>query len=69
MKFLRYATGYSIFDKRRSEDVTEEFGILNLNNKIQKYGNGCPIHTEGMEQRRETKPTWEYRPRGRRSVS
>lgn len=37
MKFFRHATGYSLLDKRRSENFREELEIFNLTIKFNKY--------------------------------
>ena len=37
MRFLRPTAGYTLWDKERSSDIREQFGIFNINDKLTQY--------------------------------
>ena len=37
MRFLKPMVGYTLLDKKRSSDIREQLGTLNINNKLTQY--------------------------------
>ena len=37
MRFLRPMAGYALLDKKRSNDIREQLGIFNINDKLTQY--------------------------------
>jgi hypothetical protein len=44
--------GYSLLDRKSSDDIKDKLKIYNLNDKIQQYRNQWLSHAERMEQHR-----------------
>jgi hypothetical protein len=37
MKFMRHTSGQCLLDRRRNEDITEEFKVDPIENKLSQY--------------------------------
>jgi hypothetical protein len=58
--------GYSVLDRKMSEDTRKELDIYSLRYKIQQCINQLLSHTERMEQYCLPRQAWEYGLGGRR---
>lgn len=68
MRFLRHVAGYTLWDRKRSEDIRKELKIFNLREKIQQHRNNWREHVDRMDNQRHPKLTMTYRPEGRRNI-
>ena len=68
MKFLRNAAGYTLMDKRRSEDIRQELNIFKLIDKIAQYRNNWRDHVDRMTEDRIPKIIMNYKPKGKRNI-
>lgn len=68
MKFLRSVAGYTLFDRKRSEDIRRELSIFKLIDIIKQYRNDWKQHIQRMEADRIPKLMMNYNPIGRRNV-
>ena len=67
MRFLRPMAGYTLWDKKRSDDIREQLGIFNINDKLTQYKiNWRNIYKEWMTTDYPKKLN--YKPEGRRNI-
>ena len=68
MRFLRSVAGYTIADRKRSEDIRTELNIFRLMDKITQYREEWLQHINRMDNNRIPKRILHYKPSGRRNV-
>lgn len=68
MRFLRSVAGYTLLDKKRSDDIRRELNIFKLIDRIKQYRNDWKQHIQRMTGDRIPKLMMNYNPKGRRSV-
>ena len=49
MRFIRPMVGYTLWDKKRSSDIREQFGICNINDKLTQYKMNLREHIQRMD--------------------
>ena len=59
MKFLRPMAGYTFWDKKKSNDIREQLGIFNINDKLMQYTINWKEHIQRI---------LNYKPEGRRNI-
>ena len=55
-------------DKKRISDIREQFGILNINDKLTQYKINWREHIQRMDDNRLPKTILNYKPEGRRNI-
>ena len=68
MKFLRSVANYTLWDKKRSEDIRKELNVFRLVDKIKEYQQNWRDHLERLPEHRIPKVILDYKPRGWRSI-
>ena len=68
MRFLRTVKGCTRRDHIKNDDIREELGIFNLNEKIEEYREKWRLHLKRMNGDRIPVVVNNYRPSGRRDV-
>ena len=66
MGFLRPMAGCTLWDKKRSSDIREQLGILNINDKLTQYKINWREHIQRMDDNRL--PRKNYKPEGRTNI-
>ena len=51
MRFSRPTAGYTLLSKRRSNDIREQLGIFNINDKLTQYEMNWRGHIQRMDNR------------------
>ena len=67
MRFLRPMAGYTLWDKKRSSDITEQLSIFNINDKLNQYKNWSEL-IQIMDDNRLPKNILNYKPEERRNI-
>lgn len=67
MKFLRFVAGYTLFDKKRSEDIRSELKMHNIIDIIRRHQNNWREHIQRMPETSITRTIYSHDPRGRRN--
>ena len=52
MRFLKPMAGYTLWGKRRSADIREQFGIFNINDKLTQYKINWREHIQRIDDNR-----------------
>jgi hypothetical protein len=68
MKLLRYVAGYTLKDQVRNDNIRQQLGIFNLNDRIQRNKKNCHEHILRMDPRRITQQILQYKPIGNRDI-
>jgi hypothetical protein len=68
MKFLRYVAGYTLKDQVRNDNIRQQSGIFNLNDRIQQNKKNWHEHILCMDPRRITQQILQYKPTGYQDI-
>ena len=68
MRFLRPTAGYTFLDQKRNNNIREQLGIFNINDKITQYKINWSEHIQRMDDNRLPKKNFNYKPEGRRNI-
>lgn len=67
MKFFRFVAGYTLLDKKRSEDIRSELNMDNIIDIIRTRQNNWKEHIHRMPETSITRTIYSHDPRGRRN--
>lgn len=68
MKFLRYVAGYTLFDRRKNEDIRKELNMQSIIQIIKTKQQNWKEHIQRMPTTRITRVAMDYNPKGKRSL-
>jgi hypothetical protein len=68
MRFIRTAAGYTLLDRKKSEDILQELKVDSIMDFVQEYRKSWKEHVIRMNNRLPKKKMFKYVPCGQRSV-
>jgi hypothetical protein len=68
MKFFRRTAGYTIFDHKRNDEISENLTVEAVDEKLRRYKSKWLRHIARMSNKRIPKIMLIYRPNGRRRL-